>query len=80
MENNNKQSLSQNENLQTAFRELCNNTNAIKNTIYWLDKYLETNENDKNTILKICKLKVLLEVANRNVDYVFDELNMIMEN
>jgi len=74
------QPLSQNENIQNAFSELYNNTNAIKNAIYWLNKYLETNENDKNTILHLCKLKVLLEIANKNIDFVFDELNIIMEN
>jgi hypothetical protein len=75
MENNNKQPLSQNENLQTAFRELCNNTNAIKNTIYWLDKYLETNESNQ-----ISKIKELLETANTNIELAFDELSDIVEN
>jgi hypothetical protein len=75
MENANKQPLSQNENLQNAFRELCNNTNAIKNTIYWLDKYLETNESNQ-----ISKIKELLETANTNIELAFDELSDIVEN
>lgn len=63
-------------NLKNAFRELTSNTNAIKQSIFWLEKYLNKNPEDK----KIQHIYYLLLDANKKVNEAFDKFNHLLEN
>jgi hypothetical protein len=64
---------SNNINIQNAFSELSNHNHTVENSLYWLNKYLE--ENDDVTIIKI---KKLLEIASTNINEAFIMLDTLV--
>ena len=63
-------------NLHNAFRELRSNTNAIKNSVYWLEKYINKKPQDK----RIQEIYYLLLDATKKVDEAFYKFDHLLEN
>jgi hypothetical protein len=60
-------------NIQNAFVELTNDNHYIENSLYWLNKYIEENNDDE-----IIKINNLLVVSQANIQKAFIKLNNII--
>jgi hypothetical protein len=60
-------------NIQNAFAELTNDNHYIENSLYWLNKYIEENNDDE-----IIKINNLLVVSQANIQKAFIKLNNII--
>lgn len=76
MENNTiivNSDLSDNVNIQNAFTELTNNNHSVKNSLYWINKYIKDCKDEK-----IIKIKQLLEISQTNINEAFIMLDNIV--
>lgn len=64
----------ENNNLYYAYRELTSRNDSIVNTLYWLEKYLKINPNNKN----ITEIYELLLEAEKNANEAFLKLDNTM--
>ena len=64
--------LSDNINIQNAFVELTNDNHSVGNSLYWINKYKDCDDE------KIIKIKKLLEIAQANIDEAFIMLDNIV--
>jgi hypothetical protein len=70
--------LSDNINLQNAFAELTNNNHSVENSLYWINEYIKDCKYCKDKVIKILKIKKLLEIAQANIDEAFIILDNIV--
>lgn len=69
---------SDNINIQNAFAELTNNNHSVENSLYWINKYFKDCKYCKDEIIKIIKIKKLLEISQTNIDEAFIILDNIV--
>ena len=81
MENNKiivNSGLSDNINIQNAFDALTNNNHSVENSLYWINEYFKDCKYCKDKIIKIIKIKKLLEISQANIDEAFIILDNIV--
>lgn len=81
MENNKiieNSGLSDDINIQNAFAELTNNNHSVENSLYWINEYIKDCKYCKDKVIKILKIKKLLEISQANIDEAFIILDNIV--